>query len=575
MLLLIALAAKLASSAAAAPSGPCERINLLCRDAGFKMGASGQGIGTMSHCFIPLVEGRPQPSDAGLPLPQVSPQLVAACAWRPCEQIRVACENAGFKPGQGGQGRGVDFDCLDPIVQGKPQPSNARVKLPRVAQPLVEACREARAGKAPAPSAARSEDRTKVFLLGEPGPGIGTGPIRPTAPKVVWTPAQRLRMGFQILPDGNMGAVPNPRTGYTFFADGKGVTTGQCPGGAGAGGAFRFTLFDNLGCRPVLRPGGGSPGAANGLPFDKDYAGGGPVLPIDDRTLVMFYHAETQPGGTCGGVPCFYGGLGMAVSTDGGQSFRSAGQIVQPAVSLDQTIQWKTNIAVGYGAFVIGDEKGDPLPSGPGASDPYVYVFYADRDTAAPGLCQFTICAALARARFSDLAAAAHAPGEMRGPRLFKKYYRGAFGEPAVAAVQSSSAAAGHYTPIFPDESAAQILPTAIYDSVLRGYLLAYFVPKMNSIHLRWARNVLRWSEVIGMVDAPPGHFLFYPSLLGEDGHPLIGGKAPLLFYIDFAKPPFTNWANESLMVRRLELRGEPSPAAREHAAGPAAGPGR
>jgi len=57
---------------------PCAEIAHACKAAGFVKGsAPGTGIG--KNCIAPIVDGTPQPADATIPLPQVSPEVVARC----------------------------------------------------------------------------------------------------------------------------------------------------------------------------------------------------------------------------------------------------------------------------------------------------------------------------------------------------------------------------------------------------------------------------------------------------------------------------------------------------------------
>ena len=75
--------------------------------------------------------------------------LYLVCTTRPvradrasCEQIRKACENAGFVLG-GGARDGLLLDCFNPIVQGTPRPKAATRPLPVISPQLVNACRAA------------------------------------------------------------------------------------------------------------------------------------------------------------------------------------------------------------------------------------------------------------------------------------------------------------------------------------------------------------------------------------------------------------------------------------------------
>jgi hypothetical protein len=76
------LAAAAATSSAQPPaheSGPCEQIVAACKQAGFIEGDARNGNGLHVDCIDPIVRDTAQPPKATIPLPQVSPQVVAAC----------------------------------------------------------------------------------------------------------------------------------------------------------------------------------------------------------------------------------------------------------------------------------------------------------------------------------------------------------------------------------------------------------------------------------------------------------------------------------------------------------------
>lgn len=58
---------------------PCMQITAACEQAGFKRGGVKQGIGLQRDCVAPIVQGTEQPPDAAMPLPEVAPDIVAAC----------------------------------------------------------------------------------------------------------------------------------------------------------------------------------------------------------------------------------------------------------------------------------------------------------------------------------------------------------------------------------------------------------------------------------------------------------------------------------------------------------------
>ena len=75
----------------------------------------------------------------------VQAQTASTAATGPCEQIKQACERAGFVPGEAKakakKGISLWEDCVGPIMEGKAQPKNATLKLPAVDPNLVSACK--------------------------------------------------------------------------------------------------------------------------------------------------------------------------------------------------------------------------------------------------------------------------------------------------------------------------------------------------------------------------------------------------------------------------------------------------
>jgi len=67
------------ATAGAREQGPCGQIVAACESAGFVHGAAREGAGLRADCINPIMQGRPQPPRASKPLPQVDPQLVADC----------------------------------------------------------------------------------------------------------------------------------------------------------------------------------------------------------------------------------------------------------------------------------------------------------------------------------------------------------------------------------------------------------------------------------------------------------------------------------------------------------------
>src|SRR5258708_9807063 len=78
--IIMALAGATAAHAQAA--GPCREIMAACREAGFTQGGARTGDGIVVDCVRPIMLGAAQPRRATKPLPQIDPQMVAACKAR-------------------------------------------------------------------------------------------------------------------------------------------------------------------------------------------------------------------------------------------------------------------------------------------------------------------------------------------------------------------------------------------------------------------------------------------------------------------------------------------------------------
>ena len=62
-------------------------------------------------------------------------------AQAPCEQIRTACKNAGFVQG-GPVGERLVLDCFNPLVLGEMPPKRVSRPLPQITPQLAAACKE-------------------------------------------------------------------------------------------------------------------------------------------------------------------------------------------------------------------------------------------------------------------------------------------------------------------------------------------------------------------------------------------------------------------------------------------------
>jgi hypothetical protein len=390
-----------------------------------------------------------------------------------------------------------------------------------------------------------------VLVNGAPSFSIQLGPET-----LILDLADREALGFAFgPPDGFLG-VQRHGGSYTFFVPGRSGTNCSTPNLQGTyrlGGTLtQFTGAD--GCAVSLRDGAEGNVDPNGYSFDRDYSGGGPVtnVSLDGRpAILMVYHGEWHPGGLCNSVPWFYGSLGMAVSTDGGASFQSLGEIVQPYPTRAEGLGTTTdchNVHVGYGTLVLADAAGNPLPRAERANPNrgYYYVFYTDSDPTitTPPCGGGAYCIAVARARRADVLQAVLTGDTTAFPSLFRKYYCASpdgpcgFSEPATGQDRDNAVNSGHYTPLFAQAGGQ---PSVIYDRTIKQFLMAY--QSSFRLYLQASPNLLQWPGTPlpnGTIDASP-NLLGYPTLVGEGRNPDIGGAAPYLFYLNTVTS-FPNW---------------------------------
>jgi hypothetical protein len=217
-----------------------------------------------------------------------------------------------------------------------------------------------------------------ISLLCSCGGGSG-GPVSPPPPAPVFslqlgqenpllTTAQRASFGHQYgPPDGTLGVLLSSGT-YMFFAASRSSST--CTGTPLIEGTYRLggtltAITAPYGCSALIQPGADP----NGYTFDRDYAGGGPVLPISNTTgqtaILHIYHGEWH-GGSCANTSvCFYASLGMALSKDGGTTFTKLGEVVQPNVSRASSIASSKNLDVAEAHRLLPIRTASTSPTSP------------------------------------------------------------------------------------------------------------------------------------------------------------------------------------------------------------------
>jgi hypothetical protein len=177
------------------------------------------------------------------------------------------------------------------------------------------------------------------------------------APVTFATHAQLQSYGYLFGPsDGTFGAIPAGNGNYTFY--GPAGTTSACARSPNTkNGEFTFTgSLDRVTGSSCQRLFGRGDGPA-GWVFDRDYAGGGQVVLFASggrRGWLMTVHSEYQWSNPatadhlCSNVHCFYGSIGLAVSTDDGKTFKVTGQILQPSQPLSVFTGGGRNVSAGY-----------------------------------------------------------------------------------------------------------------------------------------------------------------------------------------------------------------------------------
>jgi hypothetical protein len=419
-------------------------------------------------------------------------------------------------------------------------------------------------------------------------PEKGNGPpclpdvqVSAGAPQTFATHADLARYGFLWGPsDGNLGAIPSGGGNYTFFGA-AGVP--PCGPGKSCEGTFAFsgTLDHVTGAKTgkaVIGPGSGPAGWA----FDKDYAGGGQVVRFDDHSghagWLMSFHGEyhwknlaSPPGYWCSvgntksQVPCFYSGIGLAVSLDRGQTFKIVGQIMQPVQPLSKFVGSGTNMPVGYGSLIVADAQGRHLDNPP--PDPreaYFYLVFADQlpaGTPGVGACAGIICMGIARARYEEVIGAALSGDPGRVAKVFHKYdgaagdvwAEGSWSQPATSAAPDLSGTAGSFAPLWSDAGANQ--GSVIYDRDFDVYLAVY---NFGRTYLRASKDLIHWTPIIGVIAAPttPAAVYYYPTLIGETGDPTVAGAVPRIYFTSFPANAFPNYKLSTFEYVELTLSG-------------------
>lgn len=313
-----------------------------------------------------------------------------------------------------------------------------------------------------------------------------------------------------VIPPGSAGLefTPDEHLSYRHRPDG---TYDMWVSGGGTIGTLGFNTPDLLALTSMRTVSGVPagvfvPAGPGTTAFDADYAGAGSVFPAANGTdLLMIYHAENHlfSGVDYAGSP-FYAGIGLARSTDGGQTWTREGEIIAGHDAQQPTQQ----------------------PSGAGALTPaaiesggYIYVLFREIDLQShvSGLC-------IARAPVASDGA----------PGSWQKYDQGSFSTPGLG---------GTVTPLAltldPASIKDQRQPSVSYNAYLGSF--AMVVVGNGGIYLATSQDLIHWSAGRVIVPAPVPDatvtpstepFNWYPTLVTPaDSSDEVTGQAGYLYY--------------------------------------------
>ncbi|NQT87114.1 hypothetical protein HQ560_10135 [bacterium] len=272
------------------------------------------------------------------------------------------------------------------------------------------------------------------------------------------------QLGLKYFPDGAVSVLEGapeapfrmivPAGVHTYLVEGKSLTT----------------LTKAV---KVLSPGGKGE-------FDNGYAGISSAYHHSDGRWYGFYHAEDQEGmpPIPGGIPGFYCCVAVAVSEDGGESWRK----LAPCLTSSKPKAWtafpkQTDRGLGEACTAVSRE---------GA---HLYAYYTEHSRVDGRGVQ--IC--MARAPIADKAAPP-------GPGAWFKYHKGGFAQPGLGGLDTPVLSAAGM------DGADAAFPHVSYSKALDRYVMVFninvwkeFVEnrglQRSGIYVTYADDGIHWSE--------------------------------------------------------------------------------
>ena len=263
----------------------------------------------------------------------------------------------------------------------------------------------------------------------------------------------------------------------------------------------------------------------DGLPADVDHASGGPLHQLGPSDLmVLVYHGEHFQAGNARIYRSF---LGLAVSRNGGQSFRDLGQIVTPEWNPGRT----GLVEVGSGATIVRDGVFD------------VYFQEKGSRSVARNL-------SVARASVREVTAAA-ANGE--APR-FMKYSDGSFEQPGLGGASaelfdSERGRAAWFDTVFLEPLGHSALVFSTVERVIDG--LAHWNHCMSL-----SEDGIRWSDPVRLWDEPQPAEMIYVTLDSGEEDQRVSTTGSFDLFRTWSTTPF-RW--DDARLERIRVDVEPA----------------
>lgn len=386
---------------------------------------------------------------------------------------------------------------------------------------------------------------------------------RIVANDVVVSDAERRETGFHVLPAGVIAdpsqwpyfawsdtplgvARARDGSGYLFFGSDGGCHL-DCAGTDSRGGSITRSIgtLD----QPLGEPWGDPnppvtefllPTSEN-LPATFDYVGGGPVYRVPEGelgagNLLIIYHAE-RPANP------FWSWLGLAKSTDEGQTWQDLGLIISG-----------THPYTPQGVLDIGDD-GLEVAKDPATSEKYFYIYFGqgcgiNSTTQCP---DFTYLSA-ARAPYEDLLRAAFTAPNEKTPfpatGMFLKYYEGKWNQNGLV---------GKASELFPGVTGETDGDPEIVWSDYRNRFVAIMD---NGQYIAYGESVdgLHWPPMQVLLGTSPQTPVYgYANAVGTGDDPGILGDTFYSYYTAF--PEGTSWQPATLNRLTIGYEGDCTPA--------------